>query len=129
MRKKFLDFLQSESRNTPNKFTTALGEKIREARIEAHLSQGELAENTYLKQSTLSKIESGTREISAEDLLYFSYALDKPINYFFPKEFTQELGTSELLDLEEELLINARKLNRDDLRKLIAQIKAIANMS
>lgn len=63
-----------------------------------------------LKQSSISKIETGMRQLAVEDILYLSYALDKPIRYFFPKEFTEEQGGEDLKILEEELLLQARRL-------------------
>jgi transcriptional regulator with XRE-family HTH domain len=126
MRPKWLDLLYNEEPILPNKFTIALGELIRKARIDAKISQAELAERAHLKQSSISKIETGVRPVSTEELLYLSDGLDKPISYFFPKEFTEELGSDEANELEEELLIQARRLRLEDLRKLIAQTKAIA---
>jgi transcriptional regulator with XRE-family HTH domain len=126
MLQKILDSIYDESPNIPNKYTSALGNRIRKARLEAKMSQTELAEKAYLRQSSISKIEAGTRSVLSEEILYLSYALDKPINYFFPKEFTHELSENELTQLEKELLMQARKLSRDDLRKLIAQARAIA---
>jgi transcriptional regulator with XRE-family HTH domain len=126
MLQKILDSIYYESPNLPNKYTRALGNRIRKARLEAKMSQTELAEKAYFRQSSISKIETGTRSVLSEEILYLSYALNKPINYFFPKEFTHELGENELTQLEKELLMQARKLSRDDLRKLIAQARAIA---
>src|SRR5258708_18714814 len=100
MRSKILDLLYSEAPNLPNSFTIALGEQVRKARFEARISQDELAERAYLKQSSISKIEAGTRAVSAEDLLYLSDALDKPITYFFPKHFTEDLHEEELSPLQ-----------------------------
>lgn len=127
MRSKFIDLLYSETRIVPNKFTVSMGKLIKNARVEADISQEELAERAYLKQSSISKIEAGNRSLSAEDILYLSHALNKPINYFFAEEFTKELGGEEVRILEEELLIQARRLSPDDLRKLIAQAKALAD--
>ena len=125
---KWLDLLYSETRILPNKFTESLGRLIREARIEANISQEEVAKRAYLKQSSISKIEAGLRSVSTEDLLYLSFALDKPISYFFDKKFTEELGGEESKILEEELLIQARRLKIDDLRKIIVQAKALADI-
>jgi transcriptional regulator with XRE-family HTH domain len=127
MRGKWVDLLYSETRIVPNKFTVSVGKLIKAARIEANISQEELAERAYLKQSSISKIEAGMRSLSAEDILYLSYALDKPVGYFFAKEFTEELGGEEVKILEEELLLQARRLSPDDLKKLIAQSRALAD--
>jgi hypothetical protein len=63
---------------------------------------------------------------SREEILYLSYALDKPIGYFFPSEFTDGPSKDELSALEKELLLQTRKLSKDDMRKLIAQARALA---
>ena len=126
MLRKILDSIYDESSILPNKYTRALGERIREARLEAKMSQAELAEKAYFRQSSVSKIEAGTKEVTSEEILYLSYALNKPIMYFFPEEFTEEFGEDEFTTLEKELILQARQLSRDDLRKLIAQAKALA---
>ena len=120
------DLLYDETRNLPNKFTRFLGKLIRDARIEIKMSQKDLAEKAYLKQSSISRIEDGTRAVSTEDLLYLSIALEKPISYFFPKKFTEELSDDGSTPLEDELLMQARKLSPDDLGKLIVQARALA---
>jgi len=122
---KFFNLLKQESPILPNRFTEALGVQIRKARREEKMSQSDLADSAYLKQSSISKIESGMRAVSTEELLYISYALNKPLLYFFPKEFSYDLEEDDLSTLEKELIIHARQLERSDLRKLIAQARAI----
>jgi hypothetical protein len=58
-----------------------------------------------------------------------SIALDKPIIYFSSKSFNEEPGEDELSVLEQELFIQARKLSRDDLLRLVSQTKALADLS
>lgn len=129
MFEKFLDSLQDESPNLPNKFTIALGDRIRVARLEAGLSQADLARKAYFRQSSISKIESGLRAVSYEEILYLTYALDKPILYFFPEELQDKINPEDLTILEQELLSQARRLHLDDLHKLIAQTRAIADFN
>ncbi len=126
---KFLDNLKDESSTLPNKFTIVLGERIKKARLEAGYSQADLARKAYFRQSSISKIESGVRAVSAEEILYFSYALDKPILYFFPEEFREKINLEDLTMLEQELLSQARRLHIDDLRKLIAQARTVADFN
>ena len=106
-----------------------MGECIRKARLEAGFSQADLARKAYFRQSSISKIESGKRSVSAEEILYFSYAPDKPILYFFPEEFQDKISTEDLTILEQDLLAQARRLHLDDLRKLISQARAIADFN
>ena len=123
-----LDRIKDEGPNLPNRFTIALGKRIRDARQEAEMSQSDLAERAYLRQSSVSKIETGMRAVAADEIIYLSYALDKPLLYFFPEEFVGKNEQQQLSELEHELLEQTRKLSRSDLRKLIAQAKALADM-
>lgn len=129
MKNKLFDLMYDEERHLPNKFTITLGELIKNARMEIKMSQQELADNAYLKRSSLSRIEAGTRAVSTEDLLYLSDALDKPISYFFPKKYANEFEESSLSELENELLIQVRQMENKDLRRLIAQARALAELS
>ena len=54
--------------------------------------------------------------------------LDKAINYFFPKEFTDRTCVVELTSLEQELISQTRKLGQDDLHSLIAHARALAEL-
>jgi transcriptional regulator with XRE-family HTH domain len=76
----------------------------------------------------ISQIESGKRAVSTEEIIYLSNALNKPIQYFFSMDMLHPVNEASLLILEQELIINARNLDEDDLRKIIAQIKAINSL-
>lgn len=105
-----------------------MSELNRKASQEAKLTQGELAEKAYLRQATISDIENGKREATASELVSMSAALEKPVGYFFPwySKFLDDDGKLDVL--EQELLIHARKLSDDDLRKIIAQVRALAEL-
>jgi transcriptional regulator with XRE-family HTH domain len=126
----FLDRLQGKKGDVPNSFTFAMGELIRQARIEAKLSQAELAQKAYFRQAAISQIETGKREVSSSDLLYLSYVLNKPITYFFPRGIMwQKEDEQSLTPLEQELLMQVRHLDDDDLRRLIAQARALVELA
>jgi transcriptional regulator with XRE-family HTH domain len=112
----------------PNKFTLAMGRLVREARQEAKLTQGELADKAHMRQATVSDIENGKREATSSDIVMLSGALEKPIGYFYPIFSKYDDDASKLTELEQELLIQARKLSGEDLRKIITQVKALAEM-
>jgi len=82
-----------------------------------------------LNQAAVSQVEKGKRSVSAEEIPYFSYALDKLILYFFPEEFQDKISKEDLTILEQELLTQARRLKLDDLRKLIAHARALADFA
>ena len=120
------DFITPD--NIPNKFTEGMGELIKKARLEVGLTQIELAKLTYFKQSTLSKIENGKVEVSSSELLYLAAALDKPILYFFPKRYLRGLEASDYKDdLLDELVLIAKKLDDGNIKRMIAQMRAIVD--
>ena len=121
--------LSSYKDNIPNKFTISLGGLIRKARQEAGMSQTELAERAYFSQTAISQIEQGKRDVSAAEILYFSAALDKPVLYFFQPFVDMNSEEIELSPLEIELVNQAKKLSMEDLRKLVAQTKALVNLN
>jgi transcriptional regulator with XRE-family HTH domain len=128
MRNKLLDGLLGK-KNTPNKFTVQMGEFIRNARLEERLSQSALAKYVYVSQAAISDMENGKREVSTTELLAISNILNKPIIYFFPSNYVNEVQLDKLSSLYQELLIQAKRLSDDDLKKLIAQTRALADVS
>lgn len=130
MLNKLIDRFLSMEGETPNSFTRAMGELIREARKEAHMSQAALAKKIYKRQAAISDMENGKVEPNASTLLLLSYALGKPIGYFYPRnEGIVELYESDLQTEEQELIFQARRLEETELPKLIAQIKALADLA
>jgi transcriptional regulator with XRE-family HTH domain len=127
--KLFEEFKRSADR--PNHFTWGMGELIRKARGESGYSQRSLSEKLYIRQATLSDIENGKTEPDAETLLLLSHFLNKPITYFFPEPFKpdRQLSNIDLNELEKELLLQIRRLSNEDLHKILAQVKAIADLS
>jgi len=122
----FNDFMGKK--NTPNKFTIKMGELIRKARLEAGISQSELAKFVYVSQAAISDMENGKREVSSTELLAMSVKLRKPIIYFFPESYVREEEQSKLSPLYQELVIQGKRLSNEDLKKIITQIKALADM-
>lgn len=112
----------------PNDFTIAMGKRIRKARLEEGLSQVELAEKAYFRQASISDIENGKREVSSSELLYFSYALNRPIIYFFPEFHQRRVVDNGDSPLIQELKTIGSKLEEDDLVRLIAQGNALINL-
>lgn len=89
-----LDFIQRLKNNdvkTPNEFTKLVGELIREAREQHHLSQVDLAGKINRRPATISEIENGKSDISIQTLLALAIVLEKPISYFFPKSLLKDI--------------------------------------
>lgn len=111
----------------PNDFTIATGELIHKARIEAGLSQADLANRTMQRQATISDMENGKVEVSASELLHLSQALEKPILYFFPDWTIQKISVDNMPSTLQNLVLHAQKLAPEDLQKIVIQIKALVN--
>ena len=113
----------------PNRLTIGMGKLIRKARKEAGLSQSELAKQIYRRQASLSDMENGKMQPDAETLLYLSITLRKPVSFFFPSDWGEHIRLESLHPLEHELLLQAKRLDEDDLKRLIAQSKALADLT
>lgn len=125
----WLDQVRGLKDRLPNKFSIAMGDLIRQARIEVNMSQAELAEKAYFRQAAISQIETGKRDVTASEIIYLSYALNKPITYFYSAYIINiKTEDDQLSILEQELLIQAKRLNPDDLKRLIAQARALADL-
>lgn len=130
MANKILDVLREllpDQEDRPNRFTLAVGERVREAREEAGLSQKELAEKISRRTATISEIETGKSETTITTLIYLAGALGKPLTYFFPRVLRSQLKTEDLEAEELELLSQFREIYEDSLKKIaIDQVKALA---
>jgi Zn-dependent peptidase ImmA (M78 family)/transcriptional regulator with XRE-family HTH domain len=62
---------------------TELGVRIAEGRALADLTQAQLAQRCGIERTALAKIESGTRRVSATELVAIAAALDRPADWFF----------------------------------------------
>lgn len=119
------DFFSTD--HPPNNFTELMGLLVRQAREEAGLSQAELAQKISARQATISDIENGKKWARAVDLIYFSAALDKPILYFIPEKYRRTANSHPENPMLAEILLVARKLDANDLSRLIVQARALAN--
>ncbi len=114
----------------PNKLTIGMGKLIREAREEVGISQAKLASTIYRRRATISNIETGKSEVTISTLTLISAALEKPITYFLPWFVYENLKPEDFSPLEQEILVQFRKIWSDDLKRLaIRQTKDIAGTS
>lgn len=59
-----------------------LGRRISQARAEADLTQAQLGHAVGLDRTAIAKLETGTRRVSATELVAIATALDRPIDWF-----------------------------------------------
>lgn len=72
--------------------STALGKKIKEARIEKKMTQAEVV-GDFITRNMLSQIESGNACPSVKTLEYLAKRLELPVNYLIPYGEMSELST------------------------------------
>jgi len=107
-------------------FSSEIGLRIRQARVDANLNQTELADKLNKKQTSISEIELGKTVITASTLLKLAIVLMKPVSYFFPQWIHSIVQPEKISALQAELLSFAKKLNDDDLKRIIIQVRALA---
>lgn len=84
-----------------------LGEKLKQARLEAQLSQRQLCGDT-ITRNMLSQIENGSAKPSYATLQVLSRRLGKPVSYFLEDAPSQNIGLlhqAQTLPAEEALLL------------------------
>ena len=124
---KILDLLDPE--NPPNDFTEVMGKLVKQARLDSGFSQRDLAQKLYTRQATISDIENGKRYVHSGHLIALSAILDKPILFFIPQKY-RRIFKLDFTDPElTELLQVAKKLDKDDLERLIIQARALTKRS
>jgi len=118
-----LDF----NKDTPNTFTTYLGEKVKEARIEAGISQDELAKAVYKRRPSISDIENGKMIPDFTLVCYLCIYFQKPFAYFIHPKYHPPLGLSPKDGNEQEVLSLLRRLPEQEQAIILKQLRALAN--
>ncbi len=94
-----------------------LGDRIRQARRDANLTQADLAEKIGVSQGVISNVENGVSTIDAPDLPQWAEALKKPIMYFY---------LYESLDVEQRMMSVLAMFEKDEQNLLIDLLEALA---
>ncbi|SRR5581483_1038057 len=102
--------------------TAVLGQRIRQARDKAGLSQEEFANAVGKDQRAISEYESGKRRVAATDLTIFARVLEVPVVYFYE-------GTPGDNPLDQVMLQEFHQLPTDEARHAAIQvIRVISNL-
>lgn len=105
-----------------------LGERLRNARKTAGISQEEAAARTGIAQPSISAIEAGRRSVDSLELAKFAELYDKPIHYFLDVNFKDEsrsfvplLESKDVLDSDRAVLDDFKVFCQDyaDLEELV----------
>jgi transcriptional regulator with XRE-family HTH domain len=92
------------------------GRRLRDARLEARMTQEELGRQLGLTFQAVQKYESGENRLSVGRLVAAAKILRKPISYFVPEDDGWADGAAALTSDEAELVGSFRRIKRDDAR-------------
>ena len=125
--------MKLSTRKPISKWDEAIGEKIRQAREEADMTQGQLAEHAHVSQGNISDFERGMLQVNALDLFLIAHELNKPASYFVPHPFYGPSQEGELSIKEQELIHFVRKIGGEDRENkvidlLIEQARRLADV-
>lgn len=96
--------------------SASLGQRIRSARKDAGMSQGQLASNLNTTQSAISLYEAGQRSVGIDMLLNVARILNRPLHYFLGDDGEMlYVADSEIANLIADL-----EKNPEDLPELMA---------
>jgi transcriptional regulator with XRE-family HTH domain len=96
--------------------SATLGAKIRQARQDAGLSQGQLASALNTTQSAISLYEGGARSVGIDMLLNVARILNRPLRYFLDEEEGDILYVKDSLIAD---LISDLEAHPEDLPRLM----------
>ncbi len=112
----------------PNRLSVGIGEKIRQAREHAKMSQDEVARAIYRHRPALSDMERGKMYPDIETLIYLSGVLGKPLLYFLPDfAYPSAQTESDLTEAEQTLLLQFNKLDERGKQLALELLKTLAN--
>jgi len=98
---------------------TEVGQKVRELRKAAGMTQQELATAIGVKQSDLSRMENGEYRVSLSSLVKILQTLDMSVSEFF--------GEKPSLKGDESALLGAfRNLGNDERRQILRQTQQLS---
>lgn len=97
----------------------AVASRLRAARENAGLSQGQVAKLLGLQRPAISEIEAGRRKVSAEELAQLSEIYDISVSW-------ATTGESEIEDPSIELAARElKKLKKEDLNRLMQLLRTL----
>jgi len=98
-----------------------LAERLRAAREQAGLSQGQVAKIMHYQRPTISEIEAGRRKVTAEELGTFSDIYGVTTEWLLGRPSSTE-------NVPQGLLLAARelgKMNQEDLNRVIKFLQTV----
>ncbi len=92
---------------------TTLGQRLRQARESAGMTQDAVAEHMEMGRATIAQIELGNRSVTGIELAKFAYLYGRDVREFLAAEFSEDDLVRVLLRAEDNDGDDARKALRD----------------
>ena len=102
-----------------------VGARLRQARKEAGLTQGELAEKVARAETTISNAERGQVAVSLETLQTFAEALRIEPSYFFQGFSVSRASSDKAATLHQELDLLVTRMSAKKLQLLVDLARAV----
>jgi transcriptional regulator with XRE-family HTH domain len=96
--------------------------RLKDARILAGLSQGQIATKMGLHRPTISEIELGNRNVTAEEIVEFAKHYDVSVEWILSKDTAESENQANKVKLAAREL---EKLGQKDLDRIMAVLSAI----
>lgn len=98
---------------------TTLPERLRAARLQAGLSQGQTARLIDFQRPTISEIEAGRRKVSSDELVLFAKLYDVSVSWLVSEDTDCENPVVELAARE------LSKLKAEDLDRILKLLRSL----
>ena len=105
----------------------AIGQRIKELRMKAGISQQKLAEMLGVSRPTITQIESGERKVSSDELIKLAEIFNSTIDHLIglkgePEVVLQEQEKKPGRSIESNMRINVPQKNLDKFREILLYI-------
>jgi transcriptional regulator with XRE-family HTH domain len=91
------------------------GNKIKELRVQAGLTQDELAKRLSITKTAVSNYENGARMPKQDILFVLSVVFDVSVDTFFPSQKSDKKNTPDLADDDIVLTFEGKQIPPEDL--------------
>ncbi|MGR3220006.1 MAG: helix-turn-helix domain-containing protein [Candidatus Anammoxibacter sp.] len=105
-------------KDKPNEIDIYAGQRVKQARDEAGMSQNQLADKCGISFQQIQKYQSGKNRMSVSRLAQIAEILDQPVSYFF------EAGRNDLVRvaLKLERVIKRHRERDDQILAIISRV-------
>ena len=102
---------------------SSVAERLRMARVQAGLSQGQVAKMLQMHRPTISEIEAGRRKVTADELALFSRIYETSVAWLTGAEADND-GVNDRVRLAARELVKLKPEDLDKVLHLLATLRS-----